>query len=220
MISVIIPTLNAAPELPRCFDSLISAVVRGTVREVIVADGGSDDDTRVIADATGAHFVRTTNGHAAQLAAGAKMARSDWLLFLHPQTALETGWDVEADAFMARATLERPRAASFRYAVEAFGGAARRKEWAAGMRSVLFGLPSGEQALLIPKRLYQKLGGHRRVPMEDMDLLRRIGRSRLVMLRARAINKPKSDTSVVRTTALVVLQALRVPQGILSRISS
>jgi glycosyltransferase involved in cell wall biosynthesis len=217
MISVIIPTLNAAAELPRCFDSLISAVVRGTVREVIVADGGSDDETRVIADATGAHIVRAAHGRAAQFMAGAKAAKSDWLLLLHPETALETGWDVEADAFMSRATLENPRAAYFRYAIEAFGASARRKEMAAAMRCTLFGLPSGEQALLIPKRLYLKLGGHRAGRREDLDLLRRIGRGRLALLRSRAINKPRSEDSA---RAASLLQALRLPHAVLSRLSN
>ena len=50
MISVVIPTLNAERHLPRCFDSLIIAAVRGVVREVIVADGGSSDGS---AESTG-----------------------------------------------------------------------------------------------------------------------------------------------------------------------
>ena len=57
MISVVIPTLNVGRKLPRCFDSLITAAVRGVVREVIVADGGSSDETLMIADAAGAHIV-------------------------------------------------------------------------------------------------------------------------------------------------------------------
>ena len=62
MISVVIPTLNAERTLPRCFDSLITAAVRGVVREVIVADGGSSDDTLAIADAAGAHIVAAPKG--------------------------------------------------------------------------------------------------------------------------------------------------------------
>ncbi len=217
MISVIIPTSNAAEELPRCFESLISAVVRGVVREVIVADAGSEDETQAIADATGAHFVRAAHGRASQLAAGAKVARGDWLLFLDPETALEQGWDGEAEAFMTRTTLERPQAASFRFAIDEFGASARRKETLAALRCALFALPYGEQALLIPKRLYQKLGGHRATAMEDIDLVRRIGRSRLVMLRARAINKPRRAKRAERPMALTVLHALRLPTAMLVR---
>src|SRR4051812_40823184 len=115
MISVIIPTLNAERLLPRCFDSLIGAAVRGVVREVIVVDGGSTDTTSMIVDAAGAHMVRSKANRGAQMIDGARIARSDWLLFLHPETALESGWDVEAESFLAQAEMERPRAAVFRF---------------------------------------------------------------------------------------------------------
>ena len=51
MISVVIPTSNSERLLPRCFDGLIPAAVRGVVREVIVSDAGSDDATLAIVDA-------------------------------------------------------------------------------------------------------------------------------------------------------------------------
>src|SRR5471032_3354548 len=134
MISVIIPTLNAERKLPRCFDSLIVAAVRGVVREVIVADGGSADQTLTIADAAGAHIEQAQKTRSACLAAGAASARSDWLLFLYPETALEPGWDNEVESFIAQAMPERPRAAVFRFALEDFGGEARRAEAKAALR--------------------------------------------------------------------------------------
>ena len=93
MISVVIPTSNSERLLPRCFDSLITAAVRGVVREVIVSDCGSTDATLAIADAAGAHIVNAKKGRSTQLAQGAVTAKSDWLLFLHPETALEPGWE-------------------------------------------------------------------------------------------------------------------------------
>src|SRR6185503_19146037 len=176
MISVVIPTLNCERHLARCFDSLMPAAVGGMVREVIVAGAGSSDGTLAIADAAGAHVVRTRKGRGAQLMDGAATAKSDWLLFLHPETALEQGWDVEAESFIGQEVLERPRAAVFRFALEDFGGDARRAEAKAALRTMLFALPYGDQGLLIPKRLYQKLGGYRALSdMEDADLVRRIG---------------------------------------------
>ena len=189
MISVIIPTLNAERLLPRCFDSLIPAAVRGVVREVIVADGGSSDATLMIADAAGAHIVHAGPTAARSWPMAHAWRKGDWLLFLHPETALEPGWEVEAESFLAQAVMERPRAAVFRFALEDFGGEARRAEAMANLRAALFALPYGDQGLLIPKRLYQKLGGYRALAdMEDADLVRRIGRRRLVCLRARAVN--------------------------------
>jgi len=217
MISVVIPVLNAQHCLPRCFDSLIGATVRGLVKEVVVADGGSGDDTLTIADAAGCHVVRAGRNRAAQWVAGAGTARGDWLLFLLPDTALEAGWENEAESFMSSVTLERPPAAAFRFALDDFEPGARRREAMVAWRTRLLALPYADQGLLLPRRLYQKLGGHRDVAMEDADLARRIGRSRLVQLRSRAINK--LERAQPRRGALIaMLHALRVPASVVSRI--
>ncbi|HEY0107130.1 MAG TPA: glycosyltransferase, partial [Rhizomicrobium sp.] len=213
MISVVIPTLNAQACLPRCFDSLIAATVRGLVKEVVVADGGSTDDTLMIADAAGCHIARGRKSRASQLIAGAAMARGDWLLFLLPETALDAGWDNEAESFMGSVTFEWPRAGAFRFALDDFGGPARRRETMVALRTGLFALPYAEQGLLVPRRLYQKLGGYREVAMEDADLVRRIGRTRLVQLRSRAVNRPeKADAR--RGALVAMLHALRVPVSV------
>jgi GT2 family glycosyltransferase len=219
MISVVIPTHNAAASLPRCFDGLIGATVRGLVKDVVVADGGSTDGTLTIADAAGCHVVRAGASRASQCIAGARMARGDWLLFLLPETMLESGWENEVESFMASVSLERPRAASFRFSLDDFSGAARRREAMVAWRTGLFGLPYAEQGLLVPKRLYQKIGGHREVGHEDADLVRRIGRSRLVRLRSRAINKPVREEKP-RGALVAVAHALRVPVSVVGRLSS
>jgi len=216
MISVVIPTANSERLLPRCFDGLIPAAVRGVVREVIVSDAGSNDGTLAIADAAGAHIVHARKTRGAQMIDGAAIAKSDWLLFLYPETALEPGWDLEAESFVGQELLERPRAAVFRFALEDFGGEARRAEAKAALRTMLFALPYGDQGLLIPKRLYQKLGGYRALSdMEDADLVRRIGRRRLIRLRARAVNVARPNKGTLRGLALILLHALRVPSRLL-----
>jgi glycosyltransferase involved in cell wall biosynthesis len=218
MISVVIPTRDAGRSLPRCFDSLITAAVRGVVREVIVADGGSSDATLAIADAAGAHIVQAGPQRGSLLAAGAQAARGDWLLFLHPETALEPGWEVEVESFLHQAQLERPRAAAFRFGLEEFGAQARRAEARAGLRSWLLALPYGDQGLLLPKRLYNRLGGYRALARhEDADLVRRIGRRRLVMLRSRAINSARPRRGWIGPIMLSVLHALRVPSWVMAK---
>src|SRR5690348_14620200 len=178
MISVIIPTWNAAKSLPRCFESLIPGVISGVVREVIVADGGSSDATLAIADAAGARVVSAERSRGSCLAAGASIARGDWLLFLHPETALQAGWEIEAQAFVERGSLDRPLVATFRYAIDGFGGHVRWREFLARSRATIFGLPYGDEGLLIPKRLYVTVGGYTSASMEDVDLIRRVGRGR------------------------------------------
>ena len=219
MISVVIPTLNAERKLPRCFDSLIAAAVRGVVREVIIADSGSSDGTLAIADAAGAHVVHAAKGRSARLIAGAAAARGDWLLFLYPETALEPGWENEVESFIAQAIPERPRAAVFRFALEDFGGEARRAEAKAALRGWMLALPYGDQGLLIPRRLYKRLGGFQQLAqMEDADLVRRIGRRRLVRLRARAVNQARPQSGTWRGLWLSLLHALRVSSRVVARL--
>ncbi len=219
MISVVVPTTNSERLLPRCFDSLIAGAVRGVVREVIVSDAGSTDGTLAIADAAGAHVVHSRKSRAARMADGAATAKGDWLLFLHPETALEPGWETEAESFISQAEMERPRAAVFRFALEDFGGEARRAEAKAALRTALFALPYGDQGLLIPKRLYKKLGGYRALSdLEDADLVRRIGRRRLVSLRARAVNVARPHKGALRGLALTLLHTLRVPSRLLANL--
>jgi glycosyltransferase involved in cell wall biosynthesis len=219
MISVVVPTFNSERLLPRCFDSLIAAAVRGVVREVIVSDAGSSDGTLSIADAAGARILHSRGNRGIQLSDGAGAAKGDWLLFLHPQTALEPGWEVEVQSFIDQGVLERPRAAVFRFALEDFSGEARRAEAKTALRTWLFALPYGDQGLLIPKRLYQSLRGYRAlVDMEDADIVRRIGRRRLVQLRSRAVNVERPHSGAWRGVALTVLHTLRVPSRLLANL--
>ena len=189
MISVVIPTLDAEATLVASLAPLVSGVAEGLVREAVVADGGSTDATREIADAAGCRVISVARGRGAQLAAGAAAARSPWLLFLHADTVLDEGWRREVRSFIEGADRQGGEAAaSFSFALDDFGARARSLEAAAMARCKLFGLPYGDQGLLISRRLYERLGGFRPLPlMEDVDLVRRIGRRRLTLLRTRAV---------------------------------
>lgn len=219
MISVVIPTLNAQETLPRCFDSLIGATVAGVVREVIVADGGSSDDTLTIADAAGARIVHAGPSRVSQLVAGSKAARDEWVLFLHPETALSPGWEVEAGSFMSHVSHAHPMAASFSFALEEFDPVSRRAETLAGLRSRLFKLPYGEQGLLIGRRFYEQLGGYRDVPLADADMARRIGAKRLIIMRARAVCTIGTRHKPAHKPMLLALYGLRLPPQWLAHIS-
>ena len=125
-------------------------------------------------------------GRGSQLAAGAARARFPWLLFLHADTAPAPGWEREASQFMERVdTGARPAAAAaFRFALDDIGARPRVLERLVALRCAALRLPYGDQGLLIPKRLYEEIGGYRPLPlMEDVDLVRRLGRRRIVMLR-------------------------------------
>lgn len=190
MISVIIPTLNAEAHLGETLSSLVPAAVDGLIREVIVVDGGSSDRTLEIADGAGAEIVKSEGGRGRQLKAGAARARFPWLLFLNGDTYLDAGWERDANLHIERVDNGRRRAAaaSFRFALDDEGGLPRLLETMASLRSGLFKLPYGDQGLLIPRALYDEVGGFSELPaLEDLDLVRRLGRGRLVALNARAV---------------------------------
>ena len=190
MLSVVIPTLDADRTLAATLDSLESQLV-GMDYEVIVADGASADTSLAIAQAKGARFVSAARGRGAQLRAGALAARGDWLLFVHADTVLGEGWRTEVAAFMGGSENAR-RAGVFRLSFDDGAPAARRLEKMAAWRARTFGLPYGDQGLLIGRGFYDSIGGFRPLPlMEDVDIARRIGRRRFVHFKARAHTSAK-----------------------------
>lgn len=184
MLSVVIPTLNSQATLEATLAAVNGAPLAG---ELVVADGGSVDGTVALAVAKGAAIVAVAPSRGGQLAAGAERAGGDWLLFLHADSRLADGWQAIAGAFMAAPENAR-RAGYFRLRFDASGGGPRRVERLANWRARALGLPYGDQGLLIATAFYRALGGYRdMVLMEDVDLVRRIGRARLVELAADAV---------------------------------
>ena len=174
MLSAVIPTLNAAPMLA---DTLVR--IRAA-DEIVVVDGGSSDETVAIAEGHGARVIRSPKGRGLQLRSGGEAARGDWLLFLHADTLPGHGWRRAADAHAASAP---DKAACFRFRLLDRSWQARLVERGVAARVRLLGLPYGDQGLLTPRALYEAVGGYRPLPlMEDVDLVRRIGRNRLRLL--------------------------------------
>ncbi|MBO0735222.1 MAG: TIGR04283 family arsenosugar biosynthesis glycosyltransferase [Alphaproteobacteria bacterium] len=183
-LSVIIPALNAADVLPRTLKALEAAKI---VREAVVVDGGSHDETVALASSAGASVIRATPGRGTQLAAGAAAARGDWLLFLHADCALEPGWELAVCGFIT-ATGAGSRAGYFDFALDDIAPSARRMERLVAWRCRVLALPYGDQGLLIGRGLYDEIGGFAPLPlMEDVDFVRRLGRSRLARIGARCI---------------------------------
>ena len=176
-LSVIIPTLNAADPLPA-----LLAGLRACAAEIVVADGGSTDGTARLAERAGALAVDAPRGRGHQLAAGAAAASGDWLLFLHADCRLGNGWEAAVRAFIA-APGAAGRAGYFAFALDDPIPAARRLERLVRWRCRLLALPYGDQGLLISRRLYDEVGGFAAIPlMEDVDLVRRLGRRRLAAI--------------------------------------
>jgi rSAM/selenodomain-associated transferase 2 len=182
-LSLIVPALNAAKFLPAC----LAALAEAPEAERLLVDGGSTDATRDIAAGQGWRVLVCGRGRGLQLDAGAREASGDWLLFVHADTALAPGWFLAARTFAADPANEA-RAGFFRLAFDSQASGAARVARLANWRARAFGLPYGDQALLIARTRYEALGGFRPLPlMEDVDFVRRIGRANLRELDGTAI---------------------------------
>lgn len=226
MISVVIPALNAEASLAQTLSCLVSAAAEELVRQVIVVDGGSSDGTRAIVEASGATWINAERGRGRQLAIGADQAKCGWLLFLHADTILQEGWTQEVRAFIEH--VERTgdeRAAVFRFAVDDYSAKARRLEALVRFRCWLLSLPYGDQGLLMSRHLYNNVGGFEDVPlMEDVGMVKRLGRRRLVFLKSQAITSAQRFrkngflVQPVKNMSLLVLYFLKVPPRILAKL--
>jgi len=168
-ISVVIPTLEAANALPACLAALVEGLQAGLIREVIISDGGSQDGTQALAEGWGAELVTGAPSRGGQLRRGCAKAQGDWLLVLHADTVLAPGWTNAAQDHM---TQHGTAAGWFHLRFDQGGIAARTVAGWANLRS-RFGLPYGDQGLLLPRKLYESVSGYPDQPlMEDVALAR------------------------------------------------
>lgn len=218
-LSIVIPTLNAAGPLAR---TLAAIGTRDGV-EIVVADGGSTDDTVAVAEKAGATVVSAAKGRGSQLAAGVAAATGTGLLMLHADTLLPPDWRGEVTGF-----LESPAAttgaAAFRLRFDADSAGAHRVAAMANWRSRALGLPYGDQGLVLTRALYDRIGGYRPIPlMEDVDLVRRIGRANLHLLDGAVITSAARYRRggwvrrPLRNLLLLTLYFLGVPPRLLAK---
>jgi glycosyltransferase involved in cell wall biosynthesis len=188
MLSVIIPTLNSERELAPTLLVLIPGAMSGLVREVTIADGGSTDKTLEIADGAGCAVLASPAPLGHRLHAAAAAARSPWLMFLRAGTVLEASWLEEATRFVSEAELagNGRTAAVFRKSVSAQARQPVIREALALLKFGLLRRVHPDQGLLLGMGLYKEVGGHREAADPESDLLARLGRRRILMLRSGA----------------------------------
>ena len=157
----------------------------GVVREVLLIDRAGTGVIERVADVAGCRFLPFEGTRAAALAAGARQARSPWLMFLHAGAVLDSGWIEETTHFInGVADSGRPRAGIFRYARSPYA----ETRFTDGLKFLarMIAGPSAEQGLLIARDHYERLGGYRSDARgSETRLLRQLGRSSRTMLRSR-----------------------------------
>ncbi len=200
-ISVIIPTLNEAAGI----QSVIARVLGEENVDIIVVDGGSEDNTMEIARRLNVQVITTSGRRARQMNAGAEHATGAILLFLHADTRLPMGWSRSV-----REELDRPgtAAGAFELQIDQVFPWSRIIEKLANLRSRLFQMPYGDQAVFVKADLFRGMGGYRDMPiMEDYEFIRRARRNGRIR-----IAPCPAMTSARRWTGLGPLRATLVNQ--------
>jgi hypothetical protein len=187
MLSVIIPTDGVEQPAVATLAALVPGAAAGVIREVLLVDRAGTDVIERVADVAGCSFLTSQGSRAAAMAAGAKQARSPWLMFLHAGAVLDAGWIEETQQFIQRvSTSERPRAGIFRYARSPYDEAGIG-DGLKHLARMLTG-PKTDQGLLIAREHYDRLGGYAPdARRSEARLLRQLGRSSRTLLRSRII---------------------------------
>jgi rSAM/selenodomain-associated transferase 2 len=168
-ISVIIPTINESA----CVANAIQSCWVAGADEVIIADGGSSDDTTTIAAKLGCQVVISSPGRGVQQNRGAAQASGDLLLFLHADCTVDR--DCLLQIRQSTLGINAPIFGGFQQTIPAQGRFYRGLEWGNRLRIARLGLIYGDQGLFLTKNLFEKTGGFPDIPlMEDVVISRRL----------------------------------------------
>jgi len=169
-ISIIIPTINEANNLPLLLSDLTSIQKEG---EIIIVDSGSEDKTIDIANIYGAEvYLSEERNRGLQLNIGAKKSKGDWLIFLHADTRLTHNWFKKINSVLNG---DKDYIYYFKFKINNKKIIYRFLEILVNFRSKYLKQPYGDQGLIIHRAIYFRNNGFRKIPlMEDIDFLRRL----------------------------------------------
>lgn len=185
-ISIIVPTLNEADNLP------ILQPAAAVVKELIVVDGGSTDDTVKIAQDLGFRVIEKVapGGRGAQLNTGAENASAPLILFLHADTLLPSGFQ---DAVTKCLADPNTVLGAFSLKVDSGDTAISFIAMCANIRSRFLQIPYGDQSFFLQKDTFVKLGGFPELPiMEDFIFVRQARK------RGKIVTLPQTVTTSAR----------------------
>ncbi len=173
-ISIIIPTINEANNLPLLLSDLSNIQKKG---EIIIVDCGSEDKTIDIAKIYGTKVcISKERNRGLQLDIGAKNSKGEWLIFLHADTRLTHDWFKKINSFLEG---NKNSIYYFEFKINNKKIIYRILEILVNFRSKFFKQPYGDQGLIIHRTTYFKNNGFRKIPlMEDVDFLRRLNKKK------------------------------------------
>ena len=200
-ISIIIPTINEANNLPLLLSDLSIIQKEG---EILIIDSGSDDRTTDIARIHGAKVYKTKErNRGLQLDIGAKNSDGEWLIFLHADTRLNQHWVEKIKSVLKG---NKNHIYFFKFKINHKKLIYRILEILVNFRSQYFKEPYGDQGLIMHRSTYIQNNGFRKIPlMEDLDFLRRLNNKKNL----KQLNFPILISSRKWERTNVFLQALK-----------
>ena len=198
-ISIIIPTLNEAKNITKA----IASTQTSTNVEVIIVDGGSEDNTVELAQSLGVKVLFAPKSRAEQMNKGTIAATGDILLFLHADTRLPAQFDI-----LVRDTLAQTDviAGAFALQIDAALWSLRLIEIGVNWRSRTLQMPYGDQAIFLPRAVFNKIGDFPKLPMmEDFELMRclkRRGRIAIISVPVLTSARRWLQKGVIKTTLM------------------
>ena len=200
-ISIIIPTINEANNLPLLLSDLSITHKEG---EIIIVDCGSEDKTIDVANIYGAKvFKSKERNRGMQLDIGAKNSKGDWLIFLHADTRLTHDWFKKINLVLKG---YKNYIYYFKFKINHKNIIYRVLEILVNFRSQYFKQPYGDQGLIIHRTIYFKNNGFRKIPlMEDIDFFRRLNNKKDL----KQLNLPIFISSRKWERTNIFLQALK-----------
>jgi len=200
-ISIIIPTINEANNLPLLLSDLSIIKKEG---EIIIVDCGSEDKTIDVANIYGAKvFILNEKNRGFQLNIGAKNSKGDWLMFLHADTRLTHDWFRKINSVLKG---DKNYIYYFKFKINHKKMIFRVLEILVNLRSRFFKQPYGDQGLIIHKTNYLKNNGFRKIPlMEDVDFFRRLNNKKNL----KQLNLPIFTSSRKWERTNIFVQALK-----------
>ena len=217
-VSIIVPTLNEELVL----EKTLTQFQQLSPHELIVSDGGSDDDTRNIAGRFSHRVITGSAGRALQMNVGADEATGDILLFLHADSRIEP----ESYRKMLQC-MQNPKwiGGAFTLCIESGKWSLKLIALLANIRSKYFGLAYGDQGFFVRKEVFKDMNGFSPIPIcEDLDFYYRLRKKgSVILLKEKAHTSPRRWINegifftTVRNFIIAVLFGLGFPPHILTK---
>lgn len=200
MLSIILPVLNEEASLPDVLARL--QYLRQLGHEIIVVDGGSRDNSLMLAQQAADNVIVSQPGRAVQMNSGAELATGDVLLFLHADTTLPEGVErilseIEGDTFWGRFDVRLSGKRLIFRIIESM----------MNLRSRITSVATGDQAIFVKRSLFEKVGGYPEIAlMEDIAIskqLRRVVKPVCVRNKVVTSSRRWENRGVIKTLLLM-----------------